>query len=140
MVVFSLMISCRKHILRDLQPYACTYPNCDLSEHFFDSRKEWYKHEIQQHRVEWFCNIDSHPQFAEQSDFLAHMESAHDTTFKTSQLSLLPSMFQCPSRSLEGNCNFCMQPSAKLKSHVSHHLEELALFSLSKPTKWQAAR
>jgi len=25
-----------------------------------------------------------------------------------------------------------MQPSAKLKNHVSHHLEELALFSLSK--------
>jgi len=39
MVVFSLMISCRKHILRDLQPYACTYPNCDLSEHFLIAEK-----------------------------------------------------------------------------------------------------
>ncbi|KAF8246379.1 hypothetical protein K440DRAFT_366824 [Wilcoxina mikolae CBS 423.85] len=134
---YCLVIQCiksdhawKKHVLGDLQPYACTYPDCDLLEHFFDGREEWYKHETQQHRLEWFCNFEGHPQFAEESDFLTHMELAHDTTFKSGQISLLLSMFQRPSRSLEGNCNFCLEPSTKLKSHVSRHLEQVALFAL----------
>jgi hypothetical protein len=124
------MISCRKHVLGDLRPYVCTYPDCDLLEHFFDNREEWYKHETQQHRVKWFCNILGHPQYSERTDFLTHMSRDHDTTFKDSQLTLLPSMFQCPSRSQDGICNLCTRSCTKLKSHVSRHLQQIALFAL----------
>ncbi|KAF8535327.1 hypothetical protein BDD12DRAFT_797171 [Trichophaea hybrida] len=131
---YCLVIQCiktdhswKKHVLGDLQRYACTYPDCDLLEHFFDSQEEWYKHGTQQHRLERFCNIEGHPQFTEESDFLAHMDSTHNTTFKTGQLSLLLSMFQRPSRSLGGTCNFCLKHSAKLKSLVFRHLEQVAL-------------
>ncbi|KAH0543124.1 hypothetical protein FGG08_002550 [Glutinoglossum americanum] len=103
----------KKHVLGDLQP-----------------REEWYKHEIQRHRVEWFCNIEGHPRYAERSDFLTHMELAHSTTFNDNQRSLLLNMFQCASRSLVGNCNLCLRSSVKLKSHVSRHLEQIALFAL----------
>ncbi|KAI9769209.1 MAG: hypothetical protein M1840_004338 [Geoglossum simile] len=118
----------KKHVLGDLRPYVCTFPDCDLLEHFFDTREEWYKHEVQQHRVEWFCNIEGH-QFTEISDFLEHMELAHDTTFNASHRSLL-SMFRRPSRSLTGTCNLCLRPSSNLKSHISRHLEQIALFAL----------
>jgi hypothetical protein len=120
----------RKHVLGDLQPYACTYPDCDLLEHAFESRDNWYKHETQHHRVEWFCNFDGHQQYNEQSNFIAHMEKDHQTAFDKGQLSLLRSMFQRPLRNPEGNCNLCLRSCANLKSHVGRHLEQIALFAL----------
>ncbi|KAF8531430.1 hypothetical protein BDD12DRAFT_644677, partial [Trichophaea hybrida] len=120
----------RKHVLRDLQPYACTYPDCDLLEHLFENRDDWYEHEAQQHRVEWFCNVNEHLPYNEQSDFIAHMEKDHLTAFDRRQLSLLRSMFQRPLRNPEGNCNFCLRSCVNLKSHVARHLEQIALFAL----------
>lgn len=120
----------RKHVLGDLQPYVCTYSDCDLSDQFFKTREEWYKHEIQWHRIEWFCNVDSHPHFAEQTGFLAHMKSDHNTTFDPSHFSLLSSMFRCPSRSAKGDCNLCLKSSVRVENHVSRHLEQVALFAL----------
>lgn len=58
------------------------------------------------------------------------MKSDHNTTFDASQSSLLSSMFRCPSQSLQGICNLCGKPSKSLKSHVSRHLEQVALFAL----------
>lgn len=130
MVLYSLIMSCRKHVLRDLQPYVCTYPDCDLLEHFFDSRREWHNHETQRHRGKWFCGVTKHLQYTERTDFLTHMKHAHETTFKDSQLPLLPDMFQCVSGSEDGICNLCKKSCKGLKSHVSRHLEQIALFAL----------
>jgi hypothetical protein len=79
--------------------------------------------------VEWFCNIEGHARFEDRSDFLEHMELSHDVTFNIRQSSLL-GMFQHPPRGHEGPCNFCSRTSANLKSHVSRHLEQIALFSI----------
>ena len=80
--------------------------------------------------MKWFCDVLGHPQYAERTDFLAHMSRDHGTTFNNSQLTLLPDMFQCASRSQDGICNFCKRPCARLKSHVSRHLQQIALFAL----------
>lgn len=124
------MDSCRKHVFEDLQPYVCTFSDCDLSDQFFENRDEWNKHEIQCHRIEWFCNVDPHPHYVEKADFLAHMKSSHYTSFDDSQLSLLSGMFSCPSQRLDGICNLCRKPSVRLETHVSRHLEQIALFAL----------
>ena len=113
-----------------MQPYVCTFSDCDLSDQFFESRDEWHNHEIQCHRIEWFCNVDPHPHYAEKADFLAHMKSSHYTSFDDSPLSLLSGMFSCPSQRLDGICNFCRKPSVRLKTHISRHLEQIALFAL----------
>ena len=120
----------RRHVLRDLQPYVCTYADCDLLEHFFASRSEWYSHEMQCHRVEWFCNIKGHPQYTEKHDFLEHMKSSHYTTFNIDQESKVLGMFKLPSRTPYGKCNLCSRPDVKIKSHVARHLEQMALFAL----------
>jgi hypothetical protein len=117
-------------VFEDLQPYVCTYPDCDLSDHFFKSRDEWYKHEMQRHRVKWFCNIEGHPEYENQSDFSAHMKRYHDTTFDLRQRFLMKDMFQRPSRAVDGQCNLCLRHSTKLRSHVSRHLQQMALFAL----------
>jgi len=117
-------------VFEDLQPYVCTYPDCDLSDHFFKSRDEWYKHEMQRHRVKWFCNIEGHSEYENQSDFSAHMKRCHDTAFDLRQRFLMKDMFQRPSRAVEGQCNLCLRHSTKLRSHVSRHLQQMALFAL----------
>lgn len=127
---FLLTDLCRKHVLGDLQPYVCTYPDCQLSDRFFESRAEWYEHEINWHRMDWFCNVDTHRPYAEQTDFLNHMKSDHNTTFDAGRSSLWSSMFRYPSRSSGGICNLCGRDSKRLKSHVSRHLEQIALFAL----------
>ena len=130
MVLNFLIVSCRGHVLGDLKPYVCTYPDCNLLDHFFDSQEEWHNHETQRHRGKWSCGVTKHPQYAERTDFLTHMERAHETTFKDSQLPLLPNMFQCVSRSDDGTCNLCKHYSKGLKRHVSRHLQQIALFAL----------
>jgi hypothetical protein len=120
----------RKHVLADLQPYVCTYPDCDLLEHFFENREEWYQHENQQHRVDFFCNVESHQRFTERDNFLEHMELEHSTKFNAAQLPLLFSMFQSPSQIQGGKCHLCLSFTGKLKSHISRHLEQIALFAL----------
>ncbi|PVH93658.1 hypothetical protein DM02DRAFT_470415, partial [Periconia macrospinosa] len=40
----------RRHVLSDLQPYVCTFLECELSSHFFADRDAWYAHEKQHHR------------------------------------------------------------------------------------------
>ena len=33
-----------KHILKDLQPYICTFPHCSRPDKLYDSRREWFDH------------------------------------------------------------------------------------------------
>jgi hypothetical protein len=120
----------RNHVFEDLPPYVCTYPNCELHDYLFDSKDEWYKHEAQRHRVKWFCNTDYHLEYDKQEDFVKHMQTDHNTTFDEGQFTPIQDMFRQPSRSNEGTCNLCMLYSKKLKSHVSRHLQQIALFAL----------
>lgn len=131
-MVTILTTSRRKHVLEDLQPYVCTYSECELFDHFFKTRDEWYKHEAQRHRVKWFCNTDHHPEHKTQSDLLTHLKQHHGTDFDSGQLSLMREIFQQPSRAVGGQCNLCMRQSANLRCHVSRHLKQMALFALPK--------
>jgi len=124
------MQNLRKHVLDDLRPYVCTYADCNLFDHFFENRDQWYKHEASHHRVKWFCNTVNHPEFEAQSDFLNHMKNHHESDFSLGQRSLLNDMFRYPSRSDEGECNLCLRLSSNLRSHVSRHLQQIALFAL----------
>jgi hypothetical protein len=117
-------------VLNDLQPYVCTYQNCDLGDQFFHSRDEWHDHESKRHRVKWYCNTDHHSQYENRGDFINHMKKDHDVAFDGSRFVTVQDMFRQPSRRDEGTCNLCMQESKKLKSHVSWHLEQMALFVL----------
>jgi hypothetical protein len=116
--------------LEDIQPYVCTYGDCDLYDHFFDSKEAWFKHEAQHHRAKLFCNTEDHPEYKSENDFLLHMTHDHGQKMDNSQFALLKNMFRRPSRSIEGTCNLCMRPAKRLKSHLASHLQQIALFAV----------
>ena len=53
--VFCLLLGAnvRTHVMRDLQPYVCTFKDCSLR--LFSSRHEWFEHELVTHRKLWQC-------------------------------------------------------------------------------------
>jgi hypothetical protein len=85
---------------------------------------------MQNHRIEFFCNNLSHRAFAGLDDFEKHMQDAHDVSAEET-LNLLE-IFKRPSTLAEPQCNLCGQNSqqAHFKTHVSRHLQHLALFAV----------
>lgn len=120
----------KRHVLEDLQPYVCTYGDCDLYDSFFEDRDTWFKHESQYHRTRWSCNTDNHPDFDSEEEFKSHMWADHDQKFDEAQFNHVKSMFRQPTKSLEGICHMCQRQSKNLRSHISRHLQQIALFAL----------
>jgi hypothetical protein len=120
----------RKHVLSDLQPYICTYPDCQLNDYFFENKDNWYNHESCTHRVEWFCNTASHKSFVDMQEFLDHMHTVHSEPLDGTQLLSLHRGFQRPTNAHSGTCTLCGKHANKLKSHLARHLEQLALFAI----------
>ncbi|KAF2821596.1 hypothetical protein CC86DRAFT_458774 [Ophiobolus disseminans] len=120
----------KKHVLSDLQPYVCTFPDCSLHEHIFETQSEWFCHEAQFHRLTWSCNTAGHETFNETSNFLHHMRSAHQNCIRAEQLPALKHVFQRATSSPTGDCMLCGKASTCLRSHVSRHLKQLALFAI----------
>lgn len=50
----AMLTSFRKHVLRDLEPYICTFSSCGLDS--FQSQHAWFEHELLVHRSRWFCS------------------------------------------------------------------------------------
>jgi hypothetical protein len=96
----------------------------------FENQDEWFQHEAQLHRCEWFCNVDTHEPFNDALNFLEHMKVSHEDVLPGDQLSALQHMFQHPTRSQVGVCPLCRNPSKKLKTHLARHLKQLALFAI----------
>ena len=122
--------SARKHVFEDLKPYVCTFIDCGMTEYFFENREEWFRHETQYHRFNWFCNMDGHPEFESESDFIVHMATYHDMRLDESKLQTLKPIFQKPLKISSGICHLCGKSAKRLKSHLAHHLQQLSLFAL----------
>jgi hypothetical protein len=120
----------KKHVFEDLQPYVCTFSGCELQDHFFTDRTQWWQHETEVHRFAWHCNTRHHQSYDDQERFIYHMQEAHSTLFTSQQLCELKSVFRSPSTKAAGVCNLCFRRSENLKSHVSRHLQRIALFAL----------
>jgi len=146
------LIHSRRHVLADLQPYICTFENCGAASHPFETRSEWWAHEIQVHRKEWCCNVDSHPPFATMEEFAQHMQSGHSGAFSGTQMTDIMAMCEHPLQSATVACPLCADDNNtpgdheavgsrliktprlvspnELRRHLAHHLEQLALFAL----------
>ena len=120
----------RKHVLRDLEPYVCTFRDCEQGDRLFDNRDEWYEHELQQHRMEYTCNTEGHEPSDDRHAFSMHMKSLHGAEMDSSINPAVFDMFLHPSRRRSGTCPLCGVLATKLKKHLSHHLDRIALFAL----------
>ncbi|RDL40556.1 uncharacterized protein BP5553_00535 [Venustampulla echinocandica] len=123
----------KKHVFRDLQPYVCTFETCAKASRMFDSRRDWFDHELINHRKEWFCTADCQQSFKVQGEFEDHMQDVHQIS-SPNQLSALVDMCQRPvDEDAEEQCPLCMETLGSMKQlcrHLARHLEELALFAL----------
>lgn len=96
----------------------------------FDKRDDWFQHERQSHNSEWACGQEGHSRYADQAEFLAHMSVNHSATVDAAQVSVFLSMFERPSSTPSGICSLCIREAKNLKTHLAHHLEQIALFAL----------
>jgi hypothetical protein len=119
-----------KHVFDDLKPYICTFPSCDMKDHLFADRSQWWQHETEMHRFAWHCNLPQHRSYDDREDFMRHMREGHGTSFTNKQLDGVTSIFRIPSEKPAGVCNLCFRYSTNLKSHISRHLKRIALFAL----------
>ncbi|KAI3319726.1 hypothetical protein HD806DRAFT_258866 [Xylariaceae sp. AK1471] len=130
----------KKHVFSDLQPYVCTFEHC-LSQPF-ESRHEWFQHEMDNHRRQWLCNFcsSSTAVFSNKGDMANHLQNSHVESVTTAQLHWLLEVCDKPSLQSETfHCLFCDQWDPDIKGsktatqfgrHVARHLQALSIASL----------
>ena len=120
----------RMHVLRDLQPYTCTFSSCTHSNQTYATRHEWFNHETQNHRKQWLCNV-CQQNFKSRPAFVHHIESNHPGLYSVHQLPALVDMCVRPiDRYAAEQCPLCLKENQHLRSHLARHMRTLALFVL----------
>ena len=122
----------RRHVFADFQPYVCTFFDCPKGDELYGSQHEWFDHEVQLHRREWYCDVCSES-FSQQTPFHHHLEARHpdipkahfDAVISRCERAIL-SGIQCPLCGIKLNFQ-------TLEKHLGLHLQEIALFALPHP-------
>ena len=120
----------RKHVFRDLQPYVCTFEKCPQGDELYGSQHEWFSHEVQFHRREWYCGA-CEESFPQKTLFQEHITVRHSEIISKGHFEAVVSRCEravvteivCP---LCGN-QFTLQA---LEKHLALHLQEVALLAL----------
>ena len=121
------------HVIRDLQPYSCTFPDCTQPYKVFSRRQQWFSHEAQ-HRKRWTCKYCAET-FSAESKFSHHLKLEHSTAYAPHQLQALIDMCMVPlDKTSFEQCPLCLKEGQHLRSHLARHLRTLALFVLPKTT------
>lgn len=125
----------RKHVFRDLRPYVCTFKDCPKPDRLFDSRHDWYNHEVEVHRREWFCNACDQP-FPTKALFESHLRQNHPDLFTEAHLQAVVDRCERAIDS-EQACPLCEEECfpGQLQSHLARHMQQLALFTLPKASE-----
>ncbi|KAL8806059.1 MAG: hypothetical protein Q9182_001591 [Xanthomendoza sp. 2 TL-2023] len=126
----------KRHILRDLQPYICTFGGCSKKDTLFERRRDWINHELHSHRTEWCCNVAGHSAYESKEKFQDHMRSEHIESVDERQLDTLTKMVARPAVDLKFSCPLSCSDIPleltidKLEAHLGRHLEAIASFAL----------
>jgi len=128
-----LISSLSRHVFRDLRPYVCTFDSCTKPNHLFETRHEWYDHEVQNHRREWYC-AECTVAFATTSNFTRHLKGIHPALLG-GERDVSALVNGCERATSEPQqCPLCVGQSEhsaqQLRSHLGRHMQQLALFSL----------
>lgn len=143
----------RLHVFSDLRSYVCTFPDCDAP--YFGDINEWFRHEMQSHRVSYNCRL-CQKTFQLGERYLAHVRKQHPDMLEDGEqqpvldiarkpLDRIPAQ-ECPCCSewvdrLKERATVASMPSdasnhilgvapTVFKRHLASHLEQLALFAI----------
>lgn len=123
-----------KHVYRDLQPYVCSFRDCEIPDCTYESRHGWFNHELQSHRKWWECIDGCNRPFQSYTGIREHLQDAHPDWSGNNRLDdLVRTCERQTSMDTEVECALCQQKLAsltQLRRHLGRHHEELALFSL----------
>ena len=118
----------RLHYCRDLFPYSCTFEDCKTKHTLYNTRKAWFNHEIDAHRVTWKCQICV-AVLPSQEALSNHASNNHSNMSESSNMDI-----KVRDESLAKNvkcclCNKTLTISA-LKDHLGNHQLSIALLAL----------
>ena len=119
----------RKHVIRDLRPFICTFARCSESDRLFRSKAEWHQHELQYHAMQWICYVTSCGAiFANPQDLRSHLTKNHSQNPDE----LVVNQCERATTTLQDQCPFCphLVSVHHPKNHVGHHLIGIALSTL----------
>ncbi|ERF72613.1 hypothetical protein EPUS_08749 [Endocarpon pusillum Z07020] len=125
----------RAHVLQDLQPYVCTYPDCRDGLQLYNTRHAWLEHERLVHRRVWQCFKHKTVVFRSKFDLRRHLESQHNDDVTEAQVQDLLDVSESSLADAREKCPICLidrQFIEPLDEHMSSHLEKLATFSASR--------
>ena len=125
----------KQHVFEDLEAYLCTFDECFSAQEMYAVRDEWYKHELESHRIKkvWVCAACSE-EFATKKQAEIHVE-AHMGKFDEDDIFMMKAMLRqtLSSKALDNqNCPLCQTKikPGETKDHISMHLEDFALMSI----------
>ncbi|KAF2814360.1 uncharacterized protein BDZ99DRAFT_380858, partial [Mytilinidion resinicola] len=123
----------KKHVYRDLHPYCCTFKHCTTADRLYDSRRAWFKHEMEAHRTLWQCIEGCEKDFSSERDFVEHAQQVHPEVATKDAISILKRTSIRSANSMQHtNCPICNESLSlhALQKHLGRHQEQLALFAL----------
>lgn len=123
----------REHILRDLQPYMCTYEDCPDADALYASRSAWLAHEANVHRRVWRCFAHPEPLFTSQDSLENHLEAEHGAVLANSQIREITKLSHTSTVDQRSMCPFCQSSGPferGLSNHMAFHMEQLACFAV----------
>ncbi|KPI42849.1 UV excision repair protein rhp23 [Cyphellophora attinorum] len=122
----------KSHLIHDLMPYSCTFPNCDNADHLYDSLADWTSHEMTHSKV-WVCLEHTDEEFTTSNEYAVHARQFHAADANDMLRSEALAARMTGSRQSGRHCPFCLiaiVSSAEMQKHVAWHLELLALGNL----------
>jgi hypothetical protein len=125
----------KQHVMDDLEPYLCTFDKCDIPLNLYALRDEWFKHELETHRIKrvWTCPACSQ-EFDSKDAIMQHLPACEDKDDPDSLIMLQGVLRQSlSSRPLqEQKCPLCPNKiaAAETKNHIAQHLEMFSLLSI----------
>jgi hypothetical protein len=127
----------RIHLIHDLQPYQCTYPDCGEPDRTYGSRQEWLTHEGLTHERVWCCSTHVSDEFETQLDYLRHLDDEHASESTPRSPELVAACMR-PSAIPHRSCPLCPMSFvavAEMQNHIAYHLERFALLALPKQSE-----
>lgn len=125
------------HFFADLQPYICTFADCEDELAQFPNRAAWAEHEFSQHRITRSWSCPECPQtFNNFPRWQSHIQERHCLFFSDRNLNIAKDMaYKTEATRIEDDeCPLCRivlgKPRRAFVKHVGRHMEEIALMAL----------
>ncbi|KAK1252735.1 hypothetical protein MKX08_003922 [Trichoderma sp. CBMAI-0020] len=134
----------RKHLVEDLCPYTCPFPECPRPEVLYISRATWRDHVLQSHGAGqvWEClacvGTGTPNKFSSAEEFVSHNRTKHMDAISEDQIAVLqdtcrkivpPNIAQCPLCPWPQDEEAMPDAIANLE-HVGNCIHEFSLYAL----------